>query len=293
MRTILLHNPSAGSGDHTKADLISALRLRDWSIDYFSTKKHELEDVLRRMAADLIIVAGGDGTVTKVVTRMPDRRIPVAILPLGTANNIARSLGVSGNPVELAECWSVGRYRRLNIGLARGPWGRRRFVEAVGLGPFAQTIEVADKEKSDGADGIRAGRCELRALLREAQPLDVEVLVDHRPVADSVVALEVLNIAYAGPALPLAPQADPGDGKLDIVSIAASQAMDIADWLKSPAQCTPLVNARQGLEVTIKGDLPTHRVDDDVFQPTAKGTITIELEPEPVRVIVPESSGAT
>lgn len=52
---------------------------------------------------------------------MPDRTVPVAILPLGTANNIARSLGIAGTPHELAESWHIEHARKLDIGAANGP----------------------------------------------------------------------------------------------------------------------------------------------------------------------------
>jgi diacylglycerol kinase (ATP) len=91
MRTVLFHNPKAGTGQHSKKDLISAFGLRDWSIVYCSTKDEEFDDVLRR-SADLFIMAGGDGTFAKVAKHMPDRSIPLAVFSLGTANNIARSL---------------------------------------------------------------------------------------------------------------------------------------------------------------------------------------------------------
>jgi diacylglycerol kinase (ATP) len=286
MRTVLFHNPKAGTGQHPKKDLISALGLRDWSIVYCSTKDDEFDDVLRR-SADLFIVAGGDGTVAKVVTHMPDRSIPVALFPLGTANNIARSLGISGSPIELAEALSVDRCRRLNIGLARGPWGRRRFLEAVGLGPLAKAIDVKVGGKSAAANKIHKGRRALQKRIREATPLDIEVLVDTLPLAHEVVALEVLNITYVGPALPLAAGADPGDRKLDVVSITARQTEDVATWLTSPHESLLAAKVCHGREIIIKGDLPAHKVDDDVFEAVVNETITIEVEHEPVKVLVP------
>ena len=110
MRAILFHNPTAGWGKFTKKELMTALRLGGLTPHYCSTKGRRFKKTLHQ-PADLVVVAGGDGTVTKVIAQMPDLRIPVAILPLGSANNIARSFGVAGRPMSSPKCSirSIGR----------------------------------------------------------------------------------------------------------------------------------------------------------------------------------------
>ena len=102
MRSLLLHNPRAGTGVHTEEELLSALRLGGIGSDYCSTKSEGSPQVLDRKV-DRFIVAGGDGTIGKVVTQVPDRTHPVAIVPLGSANNVARTFGIAGTPQALAE----------------------------------------------------------------------------------------------------------------------------------------------------------------------------------------------
>jgi hypothetical protein len=76
--------------------------------------------------ADLVAVAGGDGTVASVARRMVGRGIPVAVLPMGTANNIARSLGLLKKSFEeLVEGWRDARRVPLDVGIVCGPWGER------------------------------------------------------------------------------------------------------------------------------------------------------------------------
>jgi diacylglycerol kinase (ATP) len=95
MRATLFHNPSAGH-KADKDDILAAMKLADFDVRYVSVKQDDVEQALDKKT-DLIVIAGGDGTITEVTTKLPDRSIPVAVLPLGTANNIARSLGVAGN----------------------------------------------------------------------------------------------------------------------------------------------------------------------------------------------------
>jgi diacylglycerol kinase (ATP) len=109
MRATLFHNPSAGH-KADKDDILAAMKLADFDVRYVSVKQDDVEKALEKKT-DLIVVAGGDGTITQILTKLPDRSTPVAVLPLGTANNIARSLGVAGTPQELVETWKPDNVR--------------------------------------------------------------------------------------------------------------------------------------------------------------------------------------
>ena len=120
MRATLFHNPTAGGGKFTKKELMTALRLGGLEPRYVSTKSKRFKKELAE-AEDLVVVAGGDGTVAKVIAQMPDRGVPVAILPLGSANNIARSFGVAGAPYELAEILHPLYWQRYSMGIVAVP----------------------------------------------------------------------------------------------------------------------------------------------------------------------------
>src|SRR4029079_17021998 len=63
--------------------------------------------------------------------------MPVAILPMGTANNIARSLGITGEALDVVRRLRRAPEKKLDIGVVNGPWGYKLFVEAVGFGLVA------------------------------------------------------------------------------------------------------------------------------------------------------------
>src|SRR5947207_7501500 len=103
-RVTLIHNPTAGGGEHAAERLVAAIERAGYQVAYFSSKEVRIGRVLKR-PCDIIAIAGGDGTIRKVAVRARPDGPPLTILPLGTANNIAKSLGVSGQPGRLAAGW--------------------------------------------------------------------------------------------------------------------------------------------------------------------------------------------
>ena len=96
-KVMLLHNPTAGASHPNAETLLKSIRKAiGVKPSYFSIKNADWKDALSKRW-DAVILAGGDGTVGKSVRWLRDRMIPIAILPLGTANNIARSLGIEGD----------------------------------------------------------------------------------------------------------------------------------------------------------------------------------------------------
>ena len=100
MHAVLVHNPTAGSGSHRAEALTSLLKEAGYSVTACSTKECVYKEALKEQA-DLVLIAGGDGAVGRVIRCLPHYNTPVAILPLGTANNIARTLGMKEMRIDL------------------------------------------------------------------------------------------------------------------------------------------------------------------------------------------------
>ena len=93
MRVTLIHNATAGDGEHTR-EWVEGLLGGRHDARYLSMDDDDWRAGLAE-PADLVVVAGGDGTVASVVTALAGRTTPAAVVPLGSANNIARTLGVA------------------------------------------------------------------------------------------------------------------------------------------------------------------------------------------------------
>lgn len=287
MRALLLHNPSAGQ-KADKDDILAAMRLADIDVRYVSTKEDDVADALKK-SVELVVVAGGDGTITEVLTKLPDRSVPVALLPLGTANNIARSLGIAGTPQELVETWKIDHTCPFDVGAVKAPWGTSRFLEGFGVGAFASFLRSADKKKkAEGADNLRKGRELFEKVLKDAKPPALTISVDGKTIRGEFLGVEVMNVPFTGPGLPLAANAHLADGKLDVICFAADKRKAMADWLEAPLEAPPPVTCRQGERVEITWADTPNRIDDEHYDNSnTKQIAEIACEREQLRILIP------
>ncbi len=236
VRITVVHNPTAGEEDHSANDIVGALDAAGHQTRYQSTKENQFGRVLDK-PADLILVAGGDGTVKKVATALVGGDVPMAILPLGTANNVARALGAVTGLQELVDGLSHASRRRLDIGVARAPFGERRFIEGLGGGSFARLVRSGSRA-ADGSPFLPESKID-RALellhrdVSEAEPHEWELRVDGVDLSGHFLLVEVMNIPFLGPNVPVAINADPGDGLLDVVALEPRDRGRLLDYLDS------------------------------------------------------------
>jgi diacylglycerol kinase (ATP) len=292
LRAILVHNPEAGDGALSGEELRTLLRNAKISALYQSSKVGELTAALSE-PCDLVIVAGGDGTVAKAITQMPNRSVPVAILPLGTANNIAASFDIGGRLEEILESIRDAEFRRLDIGMVRGPWGCARVVEGIGLGALVRSAKRLGKPDVEQAARLKAALKAIRQEVKRSDADRVRVIVDDELMPEDHLLLEVLNIPCGGPRLRLAPQADPGDGLFDVVALEPSRRKEMLRWLKSgDAEEPPPFTTRRGRKIKLAWDGTPLHVDDDIPPPEAcAATVELEVEQDAVSILVAPASG--
>jgi diacylglycerol kinase (ATP) len=303
-RATLIHNASAGDGCPTGGELRELLRNHGFTPVY-ATSGDDLDDLLQD-PGDLVVVAGGDGTVGEVASRLLRRGVPLAILPVGTANNLAISLGIEGPVDRLVADWKGAGTRPLNVGRVHGPWGRRPMVESFGLGLFPHAMPVLSALKK-GPDGppmreaaLRQDRRALARFVREFVPRTVDLRLDGHHLPGEYLLVEAMNAPMLGPRLRLAPRADPGDGQLDVVLAREADREPLARWLERDAETDPRLEIRSArtIEFTWDGD-PLH-IDGESWADDAAAfrsvrtvvmdgptLIRAELAPETVPVMVP------
>jgi diacylglycerol kinase (ATP) len=183
-----------------------------------------------RKSTDVALVAGGDGAIGKVPRRLVDTKVPLAILPLGTANNLARTLGFFESPRKIIEELEDADKRAFDVGVARGPWGKRPFFEGAGAGLLADYVREANaNEKKDKKEERKKQpskeeelKYHVRRLRRKLQNYPArkwEMKLDGQDISGRYILWEAMNIRSVGPAIFLAPWAMTKDGELDFVGV--------------------------------------------------------------------------
>jgi diacylglycerol kinase family enzyme len=233
----LIHNPGAGDDDQPDGEALqSIIRAAGHEVRYQPCSDETWASILDE-PADLVAVAGGDGTVGRVAKKLIGRDIPVAPLPLGTANNISKTLGLTELPlVEIVAGWKNARHVSFDAGIAKGPWGSRYFMEAFGVGLFACTMPAADesrklKKLKDADAKVAHAIGMLRQRLEGCPSNALDLVLDGRDAAGDYVLLEAMNMAFVGPNLYLAPDLDPDDGMLDVVVVTGEERDKLHDSL--------------------------------------------------------------
>ena len=287
MRAILCHNPKSGDADHSKSELVALLKSAGIESVYCNIKSDDFPTRLRE-PADLTIAAGGDGAVADVVKSMPDRDVPLAILPLGTANNIARSFKITEATSELVKSWDLSRWKPLDIGIVTGSWGERPFVEAVGLGVLPQLIQ-SKKGSGEPTAKVGEGRDALREHVAEADAIDVALSIDGTVIeTDDILAIEVLNIAYTGPRLPLLEDREKPRGMLGVAVIRRKERVAMMSWLNAPHSGRAPFSRFMGRRIELAWRNTPLRIDDRVMElPPVPQTAVATVDGRSLKVLVP------
>jgi diacylglycerol kinase family enzyme len=289
VRVALVYNEDAGDGV-THSHLRGLIERHGHELVH-AAEINDGIDPLLEAHPDVVAAAGGDGTVAAAARSLAGQGIPLAILPMGTANNIARSLGCGGPVEELIARWTTAKRVPLDLGVLEGArGGRRTFVEAVGSGLIPGGIQSMHTEgHHDGrltASPIEQALWKYHEVLSELKPERWSIVVDGVRTTGEFLLVEVLNIPSVGPNLELSADANPSDGVFSIVTAAEDAREALARYLQRrvdlPAGPPSLV-MRHGRQVTLEGTGLLH-VDDQVV--TLQGAVSIQVQPAALEVLV-------
>jgi diacylglycerol kinase (ATP) len=288
----LIHNEAAGDASHDRNWLVEMLSRAGYDVRCHCPDPAGVAAALDG-GAELIAVAGGDGTVAKVAARARPDGPPIAILPLGTANNIATSLGLRRDIKELAAGWRRGTVLPFYPIDAQGPWGSRRLIEGLGFGTITEVIAGLP-----GATDLACTRRVYADAVLSDDPEPVELTLDGNTMIERFAVLEIATVPITGPNPRLAPEADPSGGSFAVSFVRDTESDDerraFALWMaaagdREPAPVTTYTAAR----ATIAGRFERVRIDGEVHnlgdEPgwDLASPITLESAAEPLWFLSP------
>jgi diacylglycerol kinase family enzyme len=302
VRVTLIHNPGAGStGEEDALKLEKLLSRAGHKVRYRSSKERGWKRALRK-PADLVAVAGGDGTVGRVVRRVVGRGVPVTLLPSGTANNIARTLGLLERPFEdLVRGWESARRVKLDIGVAKGPWGERYFIEGVGSGLFANLLarpKKKDAKVGKPEDVVDRALRRLQDMAVHCEAVDVAATLDGEDISGRYLLFEAINLRYVGPSMFLAPGGKPGDGLLDVVLVSEGERAHLLEYLnkwQKNRERRAVLPTRRGRRLKVEWTGYELHIDDKLYPredddpDEMAGVVEAWIEPAAVELLVPEA----
>jgi diacylglycerol kinase family enzyme len=285
MRATLLYNDRAGTAESVDR-LVGELGDIGWRV----VRRLGLEDIgdVASRGSDAIVVAGGDGTVGNVARRLRGTRIPMAIVPMGTANNVARSLGIGVDAVAAIAGLRNARERVIDLGVLSNDREKDHFLEGFGVGIFAYLLG----EKSQTA---RKNKQIARALDLIADELGAyearryELYVEGRPASGAYILVAAMNMRSFGPALHMAPDAHCGDGALDVVLVRPESRDALVRHLRRAAEegevTLPAFEVVRASCLEVRGDGQWAHADSRAR--ALAGRSRVDVAPGALRVLVP------
>jgi diacylglycerol kinase (ATP) len=293
---ILLHNPDAGDADYSNERVCALIRQAGHTVVARPSETSGWKGALDT-SADLIAVAGGDGTVAEVIRTQLERRsrVPVTLLPLGSANNIARTLGLADRGIpDLIAAWNDAGRRRYSPGEVALQGSERAFLESLGGGLLAEAIRrAAEREEDEHEDKVLLGLRLLRELIDTLPAQAWTVEADGSDHSGDYVAVEAMVIGHTGPGIPLADTSDPT--ALQLVLIGDGDRAGLRTYLETRLRGSPArppsvtAHAAHDIQLTAPENAPL-RLDDRLLphdQRPADNRLSIRVSTTTAQLLVP------
>lgn len=286
-RTLLLLNRKCRSGTAGAAEAMDLLSAHGLPIEaHVLQAGDDLHALLRERAGhiDRVVIGGGDGTLHRALEPLVAARLPLGVLPMGTANDLAHSLGLPMPLEDACEVIARGHTRAIDLGWVNG----KLFLNAANIG-----LGVEVTHRLSGAAKRRWGVLGygLAALdaVRATRPFTARIQCDERAHRLRSIQIAVGNGRYHGGGLTLAEDASISDDRLDLYSVrpmALWRLLALIPALRRGAQQQwDGVDQLAGREMLIRTTWPMRVVADG--EPVAWTPARFRVMPGALTVFVP------
>jgi YegS/Rv2252/BmrU family lipid kinase len=246
-KALVIFNGHARNGDRMASAVEEALEKR--GIGYVSVRLKKGEDAsalidlhVRTSKVDRVIVGGGDGTLNAAARGLMASGLPLGILPLGTANDLARTLGIPNDVEGAIEVIAGGRTKAIDVGEVNGS----PFFNVASVGFSAEVAQNLTREAKKRW-GVLGYAMTAAKVLWGSKPFGATL--SHEGGEDYVKTLQVAvgNGFYYGGGMKVAADAKPDDGRLDVYSL------EVMHWLELPALWPMMRTGTHAAWPTVRG----------------------------------------
>jgi YegS/Rv2252/BmrU family lipid kinase len=238
---------------------------------------------------DLVIVAGGDGTMNAAVDALVECGLPLGILPTGTGNDLARTLGIPTTLVEAAAVITGGRRHTIDLGRVNG----KHFFNVASIGLSAELTRHHTVERKRRL-WLLAYVLSVRDAYRQTRPFRARIVCDGKTLRVRAIQISIGNGRHYGGGMTIAEDAAIDDGWLDVYCLKP-----LSFWrllILFPAlrrgrlrrqQSVAVMRGRK-VEVTTRRAMPVS-TDGEI---TTRTPARFEVVPRALSVLVPASYGS-
>jgi YegS/Rv2252/BmrU family lipid kinase len=295
----LIFNPVAGASGETPLKLVDVINeLQTWNIlpevhliEEDGDLTGIIQDALQR-GLRMFVVCGGDGTIDGVAAELAGSQATLGIIPTGTRNNVALSLGVPEDIRKAAALLRTGQRIRVDLGFVSCGGIRRHFLEICSVGLLSSLYPAAD----DIQHGKFARIGDLLAELVFSQPAEMRLILGkQREIKTRGHVLLAANMPYIGPHYRIAPEGIFNDGLLDLVVFTSlsklellSDAVQMVDGKLEDAR----VQSYQVSSVEIHTDPPMPVLADGVSLGDAPLRLSVRRHSLSMMISAPDSGTA-
>lgn len=216
-RALVLLNRKARRAEVAGEAGLARLRAAGFElIEEAARQPTEVSQIIRRYRGqvDAVVVGGGDGTLSQAADGLVEAGLPLGILPLGTANDLARTLGLPIDPVAAADVIAAGHQRRIDLGWVNGTHFFN--VAMIGLG-VGVTRRLRREQKKKW--GVLAYLFAAAQLVTHARPFRADIRTETEAIRVRTVQIAVGNGRHFGGGLTVDEAATIDDGVLHLISV--------------------------------------------------------------------------
>lgn len=291
MKAKLIFNPAAGNPADSAAQLVELLQhLQKQRIEtevFLVDPEIRLSTIAHnavRSGARMVIVSGGDGTIENVALGLVGSETTLGIIPTGTRNNLARSLGIpTDNLADAVSLLRNGRQLKIDVGLARHRKASRSFLEAGSIGLASALYPSADNIQHGDLGKIG----EFLSTLVSAVPSEIRLRLDHhrQEIVTHAYLLIIANMPFMGANFQIAPDVDFQDRQLDVFVYSDMTKRDLIGQVIQASTAAPDARIQRFLakSIEIATDPAMPVMADGVL--VGEGPVTVTLHRHRLRVM--------